>query len=686
MNIENNKMQVDIENLIKQNVNDLSSIKELYSKLKEVQGKISQIKYIDSNLANKIKKEYEKLEKIILDENIQIKLTNDVEAINSQMDNIVNVRQTIHVSDYITNSIDNTEDIQNVVDRINSTKGGVHVLFDVKRIIVKKSFVVSVSNVTIDFCNCEVVFNGVISGNNGGTIGFLTFNGNIEGEQIKITNIEKEIGNIFSNGFMKLTLEDTSTISKGDFIFVAVGDNNNLGLDTDILEPRFKRLCKVIYKTDNVIGIDYYNPWSSLKTTTVNEYSTRYIQKVNPLFNIKLSNFNFKDETIANNNWTNLICGLTFTYAFNIELKNINGVNTTQNLVNIIKSQKILLDNLNIKNPQVISDGGKGYGIQFVECHDIYAKNLKGENERHVIDIADGSNAIIENVTSNTTAFGISLHGVYEHDITYKNIIGSLQIGQSGTEFGNASMNIFIESSTARILGLFCDNLVVRNSNVRLSNFMYNSTFENCSISIVNKLFLRPQTNRGLKQPKISFINTTIKDNGSNGYCTIENWDYICFDNSSLVIGEKGLETQRGIAIKNNYNFKFMNSYFEGNIVVQGTNNRSYLLFSNSVLNFKLESGYAFRPYTFTESNISINMNNCTIQLQGANFSLSDNYNVTNSHLLNRINDCEFIGTGKIIYNHINNNKYKCLLNNNFISTDITVNSHSNIVGTNYTY
>ena len=55
---ENNKMQVDIENLFKQNVNDLTSIKELYSKLKEVEEKISQIKYIDSALVKKLKKEY----------------------------------------------------------------------------------------------------------------------------------------------------------------------------------------------------------------------------------------------------------------------------------------------------------------------------------------------------------------------------------------------------------------------------------------------------------------------------------------------------------------------------------------------------------------------------------------------------------------------------------------------------
>ena len=96
---ENNKMQVDIENLFKQNVNDLSSIKELYRKLKEVEEKITQIKYIDSNLANKLKKDYEKLKKIILDENVQVKLSNDIEKINSQLETI-----TIQVTPRMTNN------------------------------------------------------------------------------------------------------------------------------------------------------------------------------------------------------------------------------------------------------------------------------------------------------------------------------------------------------------------------------------------------------------------------------------------------------------------------------------------------------------------------------------------------------------------------------------------------------
>ena len=83
---ENNKMQVDIENLTKQNVNDLTSIKELYRKLKEVEEKITQIKYIDSNLANKLKKEYENLKKLILDENIQLELKLKIDNLTSQLE------------------------------------------------------------------------------------------------------------------------------------------------------------------------------------------------------------------------------------------------------------------------------------------------------------------------------------------------------------------------------------------------------------------------------------------------------------------------------------------------------------------------------------------------------------------------------------------------------------------------
>ena len=115
MSNENNKMQVDIENLFKQNVNDLTAIKELYRKLKEMEKKISQIKYIDSNLANKLKKEYENLKKIILDENVQAYLANEIERINENLSNEIET-----INEKLTNDIEPiNEKLTNDIETIN---------------------------------------------------------------------------------------------------------------------------------------------------------------------------------------------------------------------------------------------------------------------------------------------------------------------------------------------------------------------------------------------------------------------------------------------------------------------------------------------------------------------------------------------------------------------------------------
>ena len=103
MTNENNKFQIDIDNLFKQNVNDLSSIKELYRKLQDMENKILQIKYVDSNLAIKLKKEYKNLKKIILDENIQAKLTNDIKKTNTQVGNLESkTNETVKLTTILT--------------------------------------------------------------------------------------------------------------------------------------------------------------------------------------------------------------------------------------------------------------------------------------------------------------------------------------------------------------------------------------------------------------------------------------------------------------------------------------------------------------------------------------------------------------------------------------------------------
>ena len=70
MSIDINKHEVDIENLKEQNENDLCSIKELYKKIEELEKKISEIKYINEVLGNKLQKEIESLKDSIQNRNI----------------------------------------------------------------------------------------------------------------------------------------------------------------------------------------------------------------------------------------------------------------------------------------------------------------------------------------------------------------------------------------------------------------------------------------------------------------------------------------------------------------------------------------------------------------------------------------------------------------------------------------
>ena len=124
--VDINKHEIDIGTLKKQNVNDLLSIKELYKKIKEVEEKITQVKYIDNTLVKKIKKEYEKLKKIILDENIQVQLANKIDELksnindnNSRLDTTVKSLPFVNVKSFGAKGdglADDTKALQNAIN------------------------------------------------------------------------------------------------------------------------------------------------------------------------------------------------------------------------------------------------------------------------------------------------------------------------------------------------------------------------------------------------------------------------------------------------------------------------------------------------------------------------------------------------------------------------------------------
>ena len=130
MSYDINSQQVDIENLFKQNELDLCSIKELYTKLKDLEKKISQIKYIDSKLADKLKKDYEKLKRVILDENIQVSLSNDIKEIDMSINNINNDIKEIDMS--INNINNDVKEIDTSINNANNDINEINTRLDTK--------------------------------------------------------------------------------------------------------------------------------------------------------------------------------------------------------------------------------------------------------------------------------------------------------------------------------------------------------------------------------------------------------------------------------------------------------------------------------------------------------------------------------------------------------------------------
>ena len=203
MSIDINKHEVEIDTLFKQNELDLCSIKELYKKLKELEKKITQVKYIDSNLADKLKKDYEKLKRIILDENIQIQLSNRIDELNTQLDNMINGLSKVATSGLYSDLIGRPTKLSEFVNDIEINVDSSYILPIASRTTL--GGVKIGNNLTIDS-------NGVLSAVTNGQSNITISNtlNNYEGNTLndKMVAMFNDINNNHKNTPMIITLPD----------------------------------------------------------------------------------------------------------------------------------------------------------------------------------------------------------------------------------------------------------------------------------------------------------------------------------------------------------------------------------------------------------------------------------------------------------------------------------------------
>ena len=512
MNNENNKMQVDIENLFKQNVNDLSAIKELYRKLKEVEEKITQNKYIDSTLANKLKKEYEKLKRIILDENASATLSNEIETVKTKLTNDIKTIELQLTNDIETIELQLTDDIETINSQMNNIvkvndNNELNDFFNkiennTKVKLKKSTYVVDDVLILDNKHNVEIDLNDATLKQNKHGYGVL--------ELKYCTN---------------LTIKGGKIIGAGDFPAQTI--NNSA-------------------KTLHNEKTDCPNDWGTHKNGSYvsTAYNGGYLYNVSfgililenckniIIDNVETSGFNYvgigvgfrgKIDSHINENITIKNCYCHDNFCAGIHLMHIDGGEVFNNKCK------------NNGHPSALQndfDCNPGYGIS-CRNSDSFATNVN----------------IYNNDCSNNKRKGIDVHGGADIDI-YNNTIKNCNYwGIASTRFNGKVKNINIKDNTIKNCatvtngyGILCDSDGI---NIIENNKILDSGLNGGAINIINstatvkgnvisKCATGDNRNAVDITGNVTFTNNTIEDSGKKRAVSVYPTDYIMFNNNVI--------------------------------------------------------------------------------------------------------------------------------------------------------
>ena len=416
--VDINKHEIDIGTLFKQNVNDLSAIKELYKKLNGIQEKISQIKYIDSKLADKLKKDYEKLKKIILDENIQVKLTNDIETINSQIETINSQLDTI------------TTKVTEINVKEFGAKGNAY-YFDInsKKFYVDSNFTTLATDDSIYFQNA---INTLIQ-NGGGRLtipqGNYYFANSVyinppkPGISIELSGIASRTGWedywIYDNGVYKKGVNILCDVENVFLTNCKKDGNQYLGSESASFDAFYCNGIRFVgmftgYQTVNNIQIPTFK-----KSTALKMIGTRYevencsiIGMDNLIYQpliLPNSKYNYSDFIRVNNissRWTGLNV-VRCTRCDVSEIKNINNEQaqpTLSSVVNIVGGTNVIVENISgsMNNDfNLTSVVGESAILRINSCDCVKASSIYSErntNLQATVSIIDSTNVKLFNI------------------------------------------------------------------------------------------------------------------------------------------------------------------------------------------------------------------------------------------------------------------------------------------------
>lgn len=496
--IDINKHEVDIDTLFKQNVNDLLSIKELYSKLKETDERISQIKYIDSTIVKKIKKEYESLKKVILDENVQIEINNKINNVQKQIENFstefIDVKKFGVVGDGIT---DDTVAMQNALNHGGNlfVNEGTYLLSGELK-FKSNTFLKGVYGKTI-FQKKEAKY--IRESDNSERWTVLALIGNT-GSELACENVTIE--NIIFDG--------NGGRENEVYIKPEYGDDQSGAKLIDVINADNITLKNVVSRNNNYLG----SAFTSCSNIYIENFKSINCDVGICIFkdektNRELKNYTFKNIFIDGHDMSEGISFYSKCYIKNVKVSDVTILNKEKGTSLLIGGEYSgdfgvidgQFNNINIKNSAI------GLSIR-QKSNNNQLTNINIENCKQGFHITDTSN---NNNISNVNIHNINSFGLYIGTDTFNNLCSNINLKNCNIDLVqdykayitvNGSNNVIKSSSVTDNTNAKQDICVVRGNNNNIDiNVCKESTYSlrvyvsgsYNTINVVSKEFIKMQ-------------------------------------------------------------------------------------------------------------------------------------------------------------------------------------------------
>jgi len=454
-------------------------------------------------------------------------------------------------------------------------------------------------------------FHGKLSNeSNGSTIDYLRGENTPSGA-IKLLTVEKH--SYLSPNYQivkgsKITTDDNSQFEVGQTVIVR-GRTRGGGApyDNDFFEPVLNTVATITDIDETYIYTDYIPAYDFPNFFSDENYLSHVVQ-VDLIENVGIHDFTIIDKTTlaVENDPTSAellaaVSPVTALMTRNFNLTNGKVINHKYNAFNTWWSLDGTIDKFIAKDAQMW-EGGQGYLTQTRSSRGMYYKNLFADGCRHAVDFSFSSGCTVENERSiNDRSSALGCHGYGEHDITFINCTGSVQLGHGIDLYANISWGIkFIDchinfrnwNIEAQQGNYFLNEIhFVRGSFTvdTLPQFI-NASFTDCEVNLTG---VEDETNPPTLNIRDLTLTTSLKFNGGSIKMAMPNEqssEYEMYFRSYDVIEINGTDMEFDAATLATTNTLEINFLSVGKIILNnGKSQRTMLRFFTSKPNLVIE-------------------------------------------------------------------------------------------------